>query len=196
VSEPADSIRFRTVLGDLVNWLQEHHTPGIVIGGIAAGILGRPRTTADVDVSVIVDEPGWSQFAIAGEKHGFVLRQPDAVEFAQRSRVLLVRHKPTGISVDIAFAALPFELQAIARAQTGDFQGLSFPLPTPEDLIIMKAVAHRQRDLGDIESIVDSHPHLDRRRIIRWVRDFAAILEMPEIVSDLQTILKRPGPKV
>ena len=195
MSDPGNLSRFRTVLSDLVGWLHEQQTPGIVIGGIAAGILGRPRTTADVDVSVIVDESRWPQFVATGEKHGFVLRQPDALEFARQSRVLLVRHKPSGIGVDIAFAGLPFELEAIAQAQTGDFQGLSFPLPTPEDLIVMKAVAHRPHDLGDIEAIVDSHPQLNRRRILRWVREFSAVLEMPEILADLQAILKRPRPK-
>ena len=35
----------------------------------------------------------------------------------------------------------------------------------PEDLIIMKAIAHRPKDMLDIESIITSHPKLDRKRI-------------------------------
>ena len=68
------------------------------------------------------------------------------------------------------------------------------PLPTVEDLIIMKAVAHRSRDLSDIESLVETNAKLDVARIVRWVSDFASALAMPEILSDLQSILNRRHP--
>ena len=68
--------------------------------------------------------------------------------------------------------------------------GVSLPLPTPEDLIIMKAVAHRPRDLTDIEAIIDAHPGLDVERVRRWVREFARAAAMPEIWDDLQRLLK------
>jgi hypothetical protein len=104
---------------------------------------------------------------------------------------LLVSHKSTGIDVDISLAALPFEKESIARAKWMDVGGLSLPLPTPEDLIIMKAVAHRPRDLADIESVLDAHPKLDLRRVRRWVREFSTALEMPDILKDLEAILGR-----
>ena len=40
----------------------------------------------------------------------------------------------------------------------GDF---SVPLPSPEDLIIMKAVAHRQQDLEDIRGIASCRQDLN-----------------------------------
>ena len=36
-------------LGDLTRWFAECSVPGMVIGGVAASILGRPRATRDVD---------------------------------------------------------------------------------------------------------------------------------------------------
>ncbi len=62
---------------------------------------------------------------------------------------------------------------------------LAIRLPTPEDLIILKAVAHREQDLLDIRAVVASHPNLDRQRIGRWVREFAQVLEMPELWDDI-----------
>jgi hypothetical protein len=61
---------------------------------------------------------------------------------------------------------------------------------TPEDLIVFKAVAHRSKDLLDIEGIIRSHPNLDRERVERWVREFAAALEMPELWEDIAPMLK------
>jgi hypothetical protein len=55
----------------------------------------------------------------------------------------------------------------------------------------MKAVAHRPRDLEDIRSLSDANPKLDLRRIRRWVREFSSLLEMPDVLYDLETILAR-----
>ncbi len=69
---------------------------------------------------------------------------------------------------------------------------LKIRLPTPEDLIIMKAVAHRPKDLLDIQGIIQSHPHLDRERIQDWVTQFADLLEMPELWDDIAHFFTTP----
>lgn len=178
-------------LGDLVAWLHAAHVPGVVIGGVAASLLGRPRVTRDVDVLVVLEEAEWARFLAAGEQFGFTPRRPDAIEFAREARVLLVQHGPSGIDVDIVFGALPFEEEAVAKAVWVNVAGVRLPLPTAEDLIIMKAVAHRPRDLGDIEAVLDAHPRLDTQRVRRWVREFSTALEMPDVLNDLERILKK-----
>jgi hypothetical protein len=67
---------------------------------------------------------------------------------------------------------------------------LSVRLPTPEDLIIMKAIAHRPKDLIDIQTIIDSHPGLDVDRIRHWVKSFADVLETPNLWTDIENLLK------
>lgn len=178
-------------LRDLVAWLQAAQAPGVVIGGVAASLLGRPRMTQDVDALVLLDEKAWSPFLIAGAQFGFAPRLADALAFARKARVLLVRHEPSGIDVDITFGLLPFEQETVARTVQHEVAGITLPLPTPEDLIIMKAIAHRPRDIGDIEAVVDAHPKLNVRRVRQWVQQFAAALEMPEILRDLDAILTR-----
>jgi hypothetical protein len=178
-------------LRDLVRWLESEHVPGVVVGGVAASILGRPRMTRDIDALVLLEEEYWEKFLIEGGKFGFIPRLTDCLKFARKSRVLLVRHKLSGIDVDITFGALAFEKDAIARAVWFDMEKIRLPLPTPDDLIVMKAIAHRPRDLADIESILDAHPKLNLRRVRRWVKEFSGAIEMPEILNDLETILER-----
>lgn len=178
-------------LRDVVGWLDAERVPGMVIGGVAASVLGRPRATRDVDVIVLLEQERWAAFLGSGERFGFVTRLEDAVAFARQSRVLLVRHEATGIDVDVVFGALPFEEEALGRAQSVTVGGVTFKLPTPEDFTIMKAVAHRPRDLMDIESVLDAHPTLNLARVRRWVREFSAAMEMPEISDDLEAILAR-----
>jgi hypothetical protein len=66
---------------------------------------------------------------------------------------------------------------------------ISVRLPTPEDLIIFKAVAHCPKDLLDIQAIIESHPDLDRERIRGWVTEFVHALEMPERWEDIADLL-------
>ena len=59
----------------------------------------------------------------------------------------------------------------------------------------MKAVAHRDRDLLDIEGLLAAHTDLDLRRVRRWVRTFADALETPQLYDDLQQRLRRRPPR-
>ena len=81
----------RAALGALVEWFQSGPYPGVVIGGVAASVLGRPRVTRDVDAVVVIPEDSWSSFLAAGGPFGFVPRISDPLDFARQSRVLLLR---------------------------------------------------------------------------------------------------------
>ncbi|MBI4966227.1 MAG: nucleotidyltransferase [Desulfomonile tiedjei] len=191
MSEASDLAPLLAALRDLLAWLKARKVAVVLIGGVAASLLGRPRLTRDVDVVVLLDERHWAEFLDLGARYGFVPRRADVLAFAQETRVLLVRHEESGIDADIVFGSLPFEKEAVARAFWVEIGGILIPLPTPEDLIIMKAVAHRARDLEDIEAILAAHSKLNLRRVKRWVREFSAALEMPEILNDLEILLSQ-----
>jgi hypothetical protein len=158
---------------------------GIIIGGIAASLLGRPRLTADVDVLLILSVKRLPELMRIAEEEGLEPRISDARDFARRHRILLLRHRASGIGIDVSLGALPFEIEAVQRSLVYCFGDLSIRLPTPEDLIIFKSVAHRPQDLSDIQAIIASHPRLDRDRIRYWVLEFAKALELPELWDDI-----------
>lgn len=163
---------------------------GIIIGGVAASILGKPRLTADADAMILLSVEDISQVVERAKKEGLVPRLPDVEEFAQRSRVILLRHEESGIDVDISLGLLPFEVEAVERSQEYDTGSLQVRLPTPEDLIILKAVAHRPKDMLDIEAVITAQANLDTERIIFWVQQFAELLEMPELLTELEDMLQ------
>jgi hypothetical protein len=197
--EPRELAPLLTILRHLVAWLQAGKVQGVVIGGVAASLWGRPRLTRDVDALVLLEEGRWGEFLAAGAGHGFLPRRADALAFARETRVLLVHHGKSGIDLDLVFGSLPFEKEAAIRAKWVDLGGVAIPLSSPEDLIIMKAVAHRPRDLEDIAAILAAQPGLNVRRVRRWLREFSGALEMPEILNDLEDLLsqrrKRPKPR-
>lgn len=178
-------------LPDLMRWWRALRVQGVVIGGLAVALLGRPRVTRDVDALVLLPEEQWPQFLKRGHDLGFVARHPDTLDFAKRNRVLLLRHDATEIEIDISLGNLPFELETVQRAQRKRVAGVTVPLATAEDIIVMKAIAHRERDLLDIAGLLESHPKLDLKRIRYWVGALAALLEMPEIGEDLERLFAR-----
>jgi hypothetical protein len=75
VPDPPELVPLLAVVRDLVAWLLAGNVPGVVIGGLAASLWGRPRLTRDVDALVLVEEGRWAEFMAAGLGHGFDLRR-------------------------------------------------------------------------------------------------------------------------
>lgn len=162
---------------------------GIIIGGVAASILGKPRLTADADAMMLLPVDAIPQLVEVARAEGLTPRIPDVEEFARKSRVVLLRHEESGINVDISLGLLPFEIEAVDRSREYQAGALRVRLPTPEDLIILKAVAHRPKDMLDIEAVIAAQQYLDIDHIRFWVQQFAELLESPEIWSELETML-------
>ncbi len=158
---------------------------GMIIGGIASSLLGNPRLTADVDAVILLPTEKVPELISAAEQEGLAPRLEDAEGFARRHRVLLLRHSESSINVDLTLGTLPFEVEAVHRSRVHQIDGLSLRLPTPEDLIVFKAVAHRPQDLLDIQALIHANPNLDRAQIERWVGEFARALDMPELWNDI-----------
>lgn len=181
---------FRATIEALQRLLEKFENRGVIIGGIAVGFLGRPRLTEDVDAMFLLSTQDIPKFLEAAKNEGIEPRISNADEFARKNRVLLLQHTPTETNIDISLGIMPFEEEMVERGIVQSTATLSVRLPSPEDLIIMKAVAHRPKDLEDIRTIVDKNPNLDIPRIQQWVKQFAEVLEMPSLWDDLEGILK------
>ena len=186
-----DSIdTFKDPLETLLLFLEKEKIPHVLIGGIAVSQLSEPRLTADIDVLALLDDDNRIQNILDDAAHyGFTPRLKDAAQFARKNRVLLLEHQSTGIPIDISLGVLPFEMEVVDRRSSVKAGDLVLPLPTVEDLIILKAVAHRPLDLADINALLDAHKDTDHERILRIVSEFAEVLEMPEILDDLRKLL-------
>jgi len=180
-------------LKSISNLLNEDNIKGIIIGGLAASLLGRPRFTNDIDLMILDLDDRLADFFNMLKRFDIEPRIENAEEFAKKSRVLLLRHIKSGINIDITMGMLPFEREAFERRNIQSAFGLDLNLPAPEDLIIFKSVSMRPQDLEDIRAIVTRHPDLDKERILSMVRDFADVLENNEIYIKIHELLKGIG---
>jgi hypothetical protein len=183
-----------TLLGaltDLMNWLDATNIPSMVIGGVAASVLGQPRLTQDVDALAILPEEEWADAVASAGRHGILPRIENALEFAHQSRVLLMRHAESGIDIDITFGGLVFEQAAIKNSERHDIGGLRVRFPRVEDLLVMKAVARRPKDLQDIEGLLAAHPGADVAAVRQWVSEFATAMSMVDMLDDFDKLVAR-----
>ena len=181
---------FIVTLQSLFEWLETEHVPGTTIGGVAVSLIAQPRVTQDIDIVIWLEERRWKNFILSGRKYGIIPRISDAFDFARQSRVLLLKHEASGISIDVSLGGLEFEREMIERAIRLDLGGLTIKVPTPEDLLITKAVAQRPKDMADIDAIVLAAPNLDIVRVRDWIRKFAEALDMPEMVDNVEKVLR------
>jgi hypothetical protein len=191
MTAPADQA-ILDALAAVVAALRTLRAPGMIIGGIAVIAHGVPRQTVDVDATVWGEEVELDELVEALARQGVVPRVRDALEFARQRQVLLLRHTPSGTPIEVSIAWLPFEREALGKAVQLDFASLRIPVAVPEDLVIYKALAWRDRDRSDIERLLVLHgQQMDLSRIRSMVEQFAEILEDPSRVKEFEILAQR-----
>lgn len=165
---------------EITEFLERRHIPYVLLGGLAVQYWGEPRTTRDVDVTVVVAQEELESF-LQKTLERFPPRIPDALAFARDHRVLLVK-TDTGVPIDISLGIPSYEEEVVRRAITVSFQDVRVRMISAEDLILHKCVAGRARDREDVERIlVRQRLQLDLAYIRRWLSDFAPVVETHDV---------------
>jgi hypothetical protein len=184
--------RFRAALRSLVNGLEELPAPSMIIGGVAVIAAGVPRQTIDIDVIVLGRDAEVDAVLDALARHDIVPRINDAREFARDHQVLLLQHLPSGVTIEVSFAWLPFEEDALAQAREIEVEGLTLRVARAEDLIIYKATAWRDRDRSDIERLlVLHHDKIDLARVRNLIAEIGSALDDPDRVLAFDRMVTR-----
>ncbi len=185
-----DKALFSSVLAQVSFALGKANIPFALIGGIAVVLRGYDRTTKDIDILVIDADERLEELILELSKQGIQLRLHDGLEFARKHRILLLESRD-GTPIDISLGALPFEVEAVNKASVENVaEGLNLPLTRIEDLVIMKAIANRDRDWDDIRRLTEINTKINVDRILGTVHGYADLLDQPEIFERLTEILK------
>jgi hypothetical protein len=190
VRPKADSALIERALRALAEALASTGAPWMVIGGIAVIARGVQRMTTDIDAVVQGDAVRLEALFDALAGSAIVPRQSNAKSFAEANLVLLVRHLPTEVDLDVSIAWTPFEREALAAATATPFGAVSAPMARVEDLIVYKAMAARSRDIDDIVALLTLHPNVDLARARRRIEQLAELAEAPELVTNFDAIVR------
>lgn len=152
---------FAEDLDPLFDALEEAGHEFMVVGGLAMDALGVPRSTVDIDIQIRLDpaELGTSSYFLGW----FIDERAHDEVFDQ---VTLIVHAPSSPRpVELFLTDHWFTSQALDRRQhlQATSVGRAFPLPTPEDFVLLKAAYWRHlsrsprkaaQDGVDIESVL------------------------------------------
>ena len=167
---------FERLLAGITRELRRRDIPFMHIGGQAVLLHGAPRLTQDIDITLAV---GPDEVAMVEDVCGALELDPlveDLADFAHDTFVCPLRHRATGIRMDLIFSTTPYEKAAIVRAVEVDIGGESVPFASAEDLILLKLFSGRERDIEDARSVVARQgDRLDWDYLEHMALEFAAI---------------------
>ena len=132
--EPPESERLLAVLDDAVAALQDAEITFLLMGSLATSVLGRGRGVTDVDLFVRDRDVGATLAAL--EMSGF--------ETMVVSPNWLAEGFKNGVLVDVISRStheITLTNEIVERSVQVDVHGRLLPCVSPEDLIVMKAVA-------------------------------------------------------
>ena len=137
-------------------------------GALALGFYAEPRGTLDVDLNIFVDADAPGEALDALSAGGIVIDRNRAISTIASRGDLFLRHR--GCRLDLFFNSIPFHASASRRTREVHLLGARVPILAPEDLIVLKLLFNRHKDVVDIERIVAAMgADLDWPYVRRWL---------------------------
>jgi Uncharacterised nucleotidyltransferase len=140
--ERADDATFLRVLAEASDVAANSGYPYAFMGGIASTVLGRERWTHDIDLIIRPEDARGMlrRFAAAG------------FETEERDQSWLYKAYRDDIMIDFIFrtaaplfsGAITLDDQMISRVRQGTFRGVRLAVLSPEDLLVVKALVHKE----------------------------------------------------
>jgi predicted nucleotidyltransferase len=126
--------RITEVVAEVITALEAEGVPHLLMGGAGAQTFARPRTTDDIDVFVAPDDARRALDVL--ERAGCWVEEtyPSWLYKAIRN----------GVLVDVIFRSsggVYLDEEMLARGQRRDYRGTRATLMSPEDLLVVKAMA-------------------------------------------------------
>ncbi|MBN1945307.1 MAG: hypothetical protein JW797_06490 [Bradymonadales bacterium] len=181
---------FALVLADLAQVLERSGVSWYLFGGQAALIYGSARLTGDVDITVFPGRLAVDELVRNLESCGFKLRVVDD-QFLQLTGVLLLIHLFTSIPVDIVLGQTGLEEQFLGRAVTCQLGTLQVCVACPEDMVAMKILSGRPKDVDDATAIIAARgDQFNQSLVVETLGLLERALDRSDLVAELARILE------
>ena len=173
----------------IVKFLNKGDYNYIIIGGIAASTIGEPRITADVDVDIVINKEDVPDFLGKAAKAGFDVPVKKCLKSAEQVGVFQISFG--NYHIDFIIASTDLEVQACKRHKSIQLHGVKAFFPTAEDLILMKIIPGREKDLLDTKGIIiRNEGKLDIQYLESWAMKLCDEAQDMRIWHTLEKLLK------
>jgi hypothetical protein len=186
--------RVADILLELALVFREQRVAWYLFGAQATNIWGVPRLTADIDITVEMEDRPRERFLSAMRAGGFELRVRDVDRFTERTRVLPFVHRASKIPVDIVLAGPGLEEEFFRRSRMLDIGPVTIPVISPEDLVVTKLLAGRNKDMDDVRGILRTQRQsLDVQVIRKTLELLDKVLDRGDLAPLLESELAAIG---
>jgi hypothetical protein len=136
-----------------------------VAGGFAVSLWGAPRGTEDIDLVIMLAETEKAKITDFLSSHFLLVQShPENMVFGD---IIIWRHIVKSASgdnlypLDMILARNDFLLRSLERKIELIYQGITIPVISIEDLLILKTISNRDIDNFDKENLVKSGIPID-----------------------------------
>lgn len=176
-------------LRDFLRLLEDLRLEHVLMGGFAVRIYGVPRPTYDIDFTVAIARERLPELYRALEEAGYTVPEQYAGGWVdQVSGMPLVKFRlfleDEGIDIDVFLAESDYQREVLRRRRRGDVDGVTVWIVTPEDLILLKLMANRPRDLVDVADICFMLGDLDEAYMRRWAAELGITDRLKHALSE------------
>lgn len=175
----------------LANVLDERDVSYAIGGALALGFYAVPRATVDVDINIFVDPRTQLPLILdVLESAGFSADAEPYILAEQAVQEGQFRGRVSGLRVDVFVPAIPYYASLAERRRQVTLLGHPVRILGPEDLVVLKMVFYRRKDLADVEAVLRDQEHLDRNFVRRTLislvgADDERIATLSEIERDV-----------
>jgi hypothetical protein len=178
------------VLAEIVEILNSNQIEYAVMGGLAVKAYAIPRNTKDVDVTVSISVDEVPALIAILRKHDFEVTESSQRGWLDRVAGMPVMkviryHEGKAIEVDLFIAETEFQRSVISRRRTYDTPEGTFDFVSAEDLVLLKLVASRPRDLLDVQDVLFTMGQLDESYLRKWAKFLAIEERLNKALSEL-----------
>ena len=179
-----------TVLLAATSALKNSQLETAAYGGLALAVYGEARETKDADLAVAGIETSQAEDALRGQGFDVILAF-DRMKFGGQfvSRLTLVGQGSTN-TVDLVEArSRDYADRVLTRAIVGELRGQTVRVVAPEDFVILKVLATRDRDLEDAASVIRTvGAALDLKLVIGEIQSLESEIEDHDIADRWQRV--------
>jgi len=132
-----------------------------LVGGLAVGILSKPRATEDIDLLVLIDEDMKETIGNRLKRDFEIIQDHDLMHFKNATiwRIVIKEtftNDRSLVIVDLIFANNEIYREALADVIQLPIDEGNIPVITPKNLIKIKKLSNRPRDWLDIQALEET----------------------------------------